>query len=251
MRAHFHDHFSSHASAYSEHRPVYPAELSTFLASIAPGRDQVWDCGTGSGQAAVVLAADFDRVVATDASAAQLAHARAHPRVEYRLAPERESGLATGSCDLVTAAQAAHWFDLPAFYEEAHRVLRPGGLLAIWCYNRTLVGPGIDPVIAAFQYQRVGPYWPSGREHTDAAYSKMPFPYERVEAPPLLMHQRWTRDQLIAYFGTWSSVRRCREIEGSDPITDIVTALSPLWPDPAEVRDVRWPLWVIAGHKPE
>lgn len=247
----FTDHFSSVALAYAAHRPRYPDELFAWLASISPARGVAWDCGAGSGQASVGLAAHFGRVIATDASAAQIAQAPPHPAVEYRVAPAEDTGLPDESADIVTVAQAAHWFDLPAFYEEAHRVLRPGGLLAIWCYNRTLVGPGIDPVIAAFQYQRVGPYWPSGREHTDAAYSKMPFPYERVEAPPLLMHQRWTRDQLIAYFGTWSSVRRCREIEGSDPITDIVTALSPLWPDPAEVRDVRWPLWVIAGHKPE
>jgi SAM-dependent methyltransferase len=247
----FQDHFSAHASEYSEHRPVYPAELSTFLAGLAPGRGQVWDCGTGSGQAAVVLAADFDRVVATDPSAAQLAHAREHPRVEYRLAPERDSGLPSGSCDLVTAAQAAHWFDLTAFYQEADRVLRPRGVLAIWCYNRTLVEPAIDSVIAAFQYQRVGPYWPSGREHTDARYRTLPFPYERLDVPPLVMRQRWTRDQIAAYFGTWSSVRRCRQIEGVDPVPDIVRDLSRLWPDPAGVRDVSWPLCIIAGRKPE
>src|SRR5262245_40543455 len=135
----FADHFSGHAADYAEHRPGYPAELCAFLATVAPARGLVWDCGTGSGQAAVVLAARFEHVVATDPSAAQLAHARLHPRVEYRTAPERDSGLPPGSCDLVTAAQAAHWFDLPAFYAEADRVLRSGGVLAIWCYNTTLV----------------------------------------------------------------------------------------------------------------
>jgi SAM-dependent methyltransferase len=246
----FADHFSRHASAYAEHRPRYPAELSTFLAGLAPARELVWDCGTGSGQAAVVLAADFSHVVATDPSAAQLAYARHHPRVEYRSAPERDSGLAPDSCDLVTAAQAAHWFDLTAFYGEADRVLRPGGVLAIWCYNTTLVEPAIDRVIYTFQHERVGPHWPSGREHTDAAYRTLPFPYGRIEAPPLVMRHRWTRDQLVAYVDTWSSVRRCRQAEGRDPVDEFARDIAPLWPDAAEVRDVRWPLHVIAGRKP-
>lgn len=246
----FADHFSRHAADYSQHRPHYPAELSTFLASITARRELVWDCGTGSGQAALVLAADFDRVVATDPSAAQLAHARPHPRIEYGQAPERDSGLPALSCDLVTAAQAAHWFDLPAFYREADRVLRPGAVLAIWCYNRTLVEPAVDRVIAAFQYERVGPYWPAGREHTDAGYRTLPFPYERIEVPPLVMRHRWTRDQLVAYVDTWSSVRRCRQAEGADPVAEFARSLSPLWPDRAEARPVSWPLCVLAGRKP-
>lgn len=244
------DHFSRCASAYAEYRPGYPAELGSFLADISPGRGLAWDCGTGSGQAAVVLAAAFDRVVATDASAEQLAHARPHPRVEYRRALDRDSGLARASCDLVTAGQAAHWFDLPAFYREVDRVLRPGGALAIWCYTRTLVAPEIDAVVSAFQYQRVGPYWPAGREHTDAGYRTLPFPYERIAAPPLAMRHLWTRRQLEAYIGTWSSVRRCRDVEGADPVAGLTRDLAPLWPDADGVREVRWPLSVIAGRKP-
>ncbi len=197
-----------------------------------------------------MLAADFDRVIATDPSAAQLANARAHPKIEYRVAPERDSGLVPESCDLVTAAQAAHWFDLPAFYQEVDRVLRPSGVLAIWCYNKTLVEPAIDPIIAAFQYERVGPYWPSGREHTDAGYQTLPFPYDRIDVPTLWMRQLWTRRQLIGYFDTWSSVRRCREVERRDPIEEIERDIAPLWPDPDEIREVRWPLCVISGRKP-
>jgi SAM-dependent methyltransferase len=250
MSESFRDHFSSCASAYAEHRPGYTAELATYLASLTPGRELAWDCGTGSGQAAVVLAAEFERVIATDASAEQLAHARPHPRVEYRRALDRDSGLPTASCDLVTAGQAAHWFDLPAFYQEVDRVLRPGGAVAIWCYNRTLVSPAIDPVISRFQYQRVGPYWPSGREHTDAEYRTLPFPYDRLEAPPIAMRHEWTRHQLEAYMGTWSSVRRCREVEGVDPMIELARDLDPLWPDTTEVREVRWPLCIIAGRKP-
>ena len=78
-----------------------------------------WDVATGSGQAAVELAARFDRVVATDASAAQLASAEARPNVTYLHEPAERSSLDDASADLVTVAQALHWFDHRAFFAEA------------------------------------------------------------------------------------------------------------------------------------
>ena len=155
----FADHFSKHASAYAESRPSYPAELARYLASVAPGHRLAWDCGTGSGQAAILLAEYFDRVVATDPSAAQLEQAPAHPRVEYRVGREGECGLPDACCDLVTAAQAAHWFDLPAFHAEVARVTRPRAVVALWCYVRTEVSDEVDAVIRWFQFERVGQCW--------------------------------------------------------------------------------------------
>jgi ubiquinone/menaquinone biosynthesis C-methylase UbiE len=246
----FADHFSGHATDYAEFRPTYPRELISFLASVAPSRNLVWDCGTGSGQAAVLLANEFDRVVATDPSSAQLKKAREHPRIEYRVAPERDSGLPAASCDLVTAAQAAHWFDMPAFNLEADRVLRPRGVLGIWCYKATEVDPPISRLIAMFEHQRLGPYWPRGREHVNAGYRTLPFPYEQLDVPPFVMRILWSRDQLEGYVETWSAIRRFSEVEVGNPMDDFRRDLAPLWPDPSEIREVRWSLAVIAGRKP-
>lgn len=124
--ASFADHFSGHAKAYAACRPTYPTGLIEYLASLCAARKLAWDAGTGSGQAAVRLAAHFERVLATDASPEQIGHAQAHQRVEYRLALAHDSGLPSHSADLVTVAQALHWFDLPRFYAEVRRVLRPG-----------------------------------------------------------------------------------------------------------------------------
>jgi ubiquinone/menaquinone biosynthesis C-methylase UbiE len=123
----FKDHFSKQAADYAIFRPSYPQELFAYLGSIAPSRGLAWDCGTGNGQAAVGLTSVFDRVIATDASAKQIANAHPHKRVDYRVARAEESGLESANVDLILIAQALHWFDLDRFYAEARRVLKPDG----------------------------------------------------------------------------------------------------------------------------
>lgn len=111
----FKDHFSVAAHEYDRFRPAYPPALIDFLAAVAPARRLAWDCATGTGQAAVALAERFERVIASDASAAQVGHAVAHPRVDYRVATAEDCGLPSRSAELVTVAQALHWLDLDAF----------------------------------------------------------------------------------------------------------------------------------------
>lgn len=137
----FEDHFSELAQAYARYRPSYPSALFSYLASVAPGREFAWDCGTGNGQAALALAEHFDRVVATDASAAQIAHAFAHERVDYRVERAEAVSLGDGSTDLITVAIAVHWFDLEAFYREVRRVLKAKGILAVWTYHLPMIEP--------------------------------------------------------------------------------------------------------------
>lgn len=143
----FHDHFSEHAEDYARFRPTYPDSLYKFLGETVTARALAWDCATGNGQAAVGLAAHFERVIATDASRPQIAQALAHPRVEYRVAEATQSGLADASVDLVTIAQALHWFDTPTFYAEVRRVLTPAGVCAAWGYGLMRIAPAIDAVV--------------------------------------------------------------------------------------------------------
>jgi SAM-dependent methyltransferase len=242
------DHFSSVAATYAECRPCYPPALATFLASLAPSRLLAWDCGTGSGQAAGILAGAFERVVATDPSDAQLSHAARHPRIEYRKGSDAASGLPGESCDLVSAAQAAHWFDIPAFYAEANRVLKRGGVLAVWGYAPIHVSPSIDPVIASFEHEQMGSYWPKGRELATHQYRDLPFPYDRLDSPPFIMEHEWTCAQLLGYLGTWSAVDRYRAAEHRDPVADIAAVLEPLWGP--STRLVTWPIHLLVGRKP-
>ena len=248
MSSAFKDHFSNQATDYARFRPNYPADLFAWLAGIAPARGTAWDCGTGSGQAAVGLAAHFERVIATDPSRKQLEHAEPHPRIDYRLAPAEVSLLDTASIDLVTVAQAIHWFDLDKFYAEAKRVLKPGGIIAAWTYTLLDVEAGVDTLVSDYYRNVVGPYWPPERKMVDDRYRSLPFPFEPVATPPFEIRTEWSRADLLGYLGTWSATQAYLKAMGSDPLIELSHRLVPMWPDPDLKKTLRWPLHLRVGR---
>lgn len=245
----FSDHFSPLADRYAALRPTYPLELFAWLATLPAQRDLAWDAGTGSGQAAVALAEHFAEIVATDAAAAQLAQARPHPQVSYRRAAAEESGLADASVDLVTVAQAVHWFDLDRFYAEVRRVLAPGGAVAVWCYLGVTLAPEIDRVIEHYYREVVGPYWPPERAAVEDGYRSLPFPFAEVAAPAFHIRLRWDLARFAGYLGTWSASRHWSDAHGgADPLAEIAADLAAAWGDPMEEREVEWPLGLRVGR---
>lgn len=244
----FEDHFSGHASAYRSHRPTYPASLFASLASLAPGHALAWDAGCGNGQAAVGLAGHFDQVVATDPSAQQIASATPYPRVRYLVEPAEQSSLALSSADLITVAQALHWFDLDRFYPEVRRVARPGAILAAWTYVQAQVTPAVDAVVHAFYHGLINPYWPQDRQKVERGYEDLAFPFDAVDPGRHTIEMIWTADQLGAYIATWSAVQRYRAATGQDPMPAFTEALENAWGDPQALRPVRWPLHILCGR---
>ncbi len=244
----FQDHFSAHAADYAAARPDYPAALFEWLADRVDGHELAWDCATGNGQAAGALARHFARVIATDASAEQIANAVPGPHVEYRVATAEAPGLGPASVDLVTVAQALHWFDRPRFYAAARSVLRPGGLIAVWCYGLFTITPSLDDCTRDFYTRVVGPDWPPERRLIDERYETLPFPFRKITPPAFRMERTWTRERVLAYLRTWSAVRRYRQREGRDPLALVADDIARLWGQQAQ-RRVRWPLYLRVGRR--
>jgi ubiquinone/menaquinone biosynthesis C-methylase UbiE len=241
----FKDHFSKQAADYAKFRPRYPKQLFQWLASIAPGRDLAWDCATGNGQAAVELAEVFGRVVATDASEKQVANAERHAGVQYRVASAEASGLESSSIDLITVAQALHWFDLAKFYSEARRVLKPRGIVAAWAYKLATVARPIDAVVNHYYEDVVGPYWPAERGLVEK-FEELSFPFPAVETPAFEMVVEWNVEQLLGYLGTWSATQRFMAAEKCNPLEGVEKELRKVWG--AETRRVTWPLTIKVGR---
>jgi ubiquinone/menaquinone biosynthesis C-methylase UbiE len=235
--------FTSVAREYAEFRPGYPPELFAWLDAAVTSHDAVWDCGCGSGQASVALADYFQAVHATDVAPEQIAVARPHPRVRYSVAPAEHCGLPAASVDLVTVAQALHWFDVPAFYAEARRVGRPGALLAVWNYPRPRFADAeLDRLFLDFYSNVVGPYWPAGRRHIEANYTTLPFPFRELEHPEFGLDLDWPFEQVIGYVSSWSATAQYRKALGSDPVPLLRASLGAAWPGAGATARVRIPL---------
>lgn len=246
MSSGFKDHFSERASGYASYRPHYPPALAAWLSEIAPGKGLAWDVACGSGQLSTQLGAHFDRVIATDASAAQIEQGVPHPRVEYRVEPAEKSSLPYRSVDLITAAQAAHWLTLPDFYKEAGRVAGPGAVLALIAYGRTQIDLGIDSIIEEFYGGDLDAWWPPERKHIETEYRDLDFPFQRIEAPAFEMQVSWTADDLLGYVRTWSAVRAMEGAHGPGATERFAAALRAEWGK--DTRLVRWPVVVKAGR---
>jgi SAM-dependent methyltransferase len=128
--------FGHNVAAYEAARPSYPAEAVAHVVGhgqIGPGR-RVLDLAAGTGKLTRLLVPTGADVVAVEPVAAMREQLRALlPAIEVRDGTAEGLPLADGSVDVITVAQAFHWFDPPVALAEMHRVLRPDGhLFLVW-----------------------------------------------------------------------------------------------------------------------
>lgn len=243
--------FSVASDQYAAARPRYPAPLFDYLSASVPDRVRAWDCGTGSGQAALTLAERFGSVEATDVSREQIAHAAGHERVRYSVQPAEETAFRDGSFSLVTVAQALHWFDFERFWPEVQRVLKPGGVFAAWAYTWPHISREADRIVAAGLLDAIEDDWaPQNRLAWDG-YANVPFPFRELETPRFALSLQWNLDQFLSYVGTWSATRRYIERNGDGLLANLSEELETEWGERASTRTVSMDFYCRAGrHEP-
>lgn len=239
------DLFSKQADVYARFRPSYPPELYEYIYSFVPDFGQAWDCATGNGQAALALSARFRQVMASDHSQQQLDKAVKRDNIHYLRCKAEQSPFPDNSFSLITVAQSYHWFDFPAFKKEVERVIKPGGVLAIWGYN---IPQGDDELlnesIRFFYRQVAGPFWDPERKYIDEAYQTVGFGFDN-ELPARDFHitVEWDADDVLGYFSTWSSVQHYVKEMNTDPVKAFRQRIFDSWPSPGKIP-LRFPVFL-------
>ncbi|MBD2755945.1 class I SAM-dependent methyltransferase [Spirosoma validum] len=240
------DRFSGHADLYAQYRIDYPADLYDFVLSFTQNRQSAWDCATGNGQVADTLAEFFGQVEATDISETQLARATQKPNIHYQISPAEQTPFADHTFDLITVAQAIHWFDVNAFHQEVRRVAKPGATLAEWGYGLVQLGPDLDPMMLDFYRNWIGPYWDPQRKYIDDAYATLPFPFADVQRAEFTIRRTWSLDRFLNYLRTWSAVRQYIHENEEDPTIRLREEFVQVWGD--QERDMNFPVFLRVGR---
>lgn len=236
------DHFSDRSQAYRVYRPGYPDDLFSYLSSLTKEHKRAWDCGTGSGQSAIALAKYFSEVIGTDASENQIKNAAVKEGVIYKVEKAENTSIASDSVDLITVAQAVHWFNNAEFSREVMRVLKPEGKLAIWTYGLFTVSPEINAVIDNLYGPVLDAYWPAERKEVESGYQNISFPMPEIQTPEFQMDTEWDLTQLTGYLCTWSAVKRYEADLGVNPVTARYEEILNHWGNPKQKRTFKWPL---------
>jgi SAM-dependent methyltransferase len=239
------DRFSSHAGQYAAFRPTYPRELYDFIFSHLNHSDKAWDAGTGNGQVARDLAEKFTWVDATDISPQQIKNAYPANNISYSLAAEK-TRFPDKTFDLITVAQAIHWFNIISFYSEVRRVAKRNAVLAVWGYGLLRIVPEIDSPLDHFYTAVVGPYWDKERRLIDEHYRTLSFPFDEIESPDFPFSFRWTLDEFQGYLSTWSSVQKYKSEKGIDPVESFIDEIRPSWKE--KIQTVKFPLFLRIGR---
>lgn len=245
----YQEHFATHPERYEKYRPTYPDALFNYLSSLVKTRELAWDCATGNGQAAIGLSPYFEEVVASDAQLAQLQQAKDKSNIVYVKWQANKTDLEKHSVDMVTVAQALHWLDFESFYDEVRRVLKPGGVLAAWCYAVGRMSPEIDKAVSHLYAKVLKDCWPDERHYIDDHYRSIPFPFEILEAPAFEMQKSFDYESFMGYLSTWSAVKEYQARTKKDPLKHIQADIKAAFEKDGPTQEMVWPIHMLVGRQ--
>jgi ubiquinone/menaquinone biosynthesis C-methylase UbiE len=223
------DYFSGHSKLYATFRPTYPENLYDFIFKQVKHFDRAWDCATGNGQVAQVLAKHFRHVEATDISQQQLDNAVQIKNIHYSQHSAEKTAFPGKHFDLITVGQALHWFDLTKFYQEVNRVAKKDALFAVWGYAVCSVNQHVDEHFNHFYNHVVGPYWDSARRMVEEEYQNLPFPFEQIATRKFSIEVEWTLEEFAGYLTTWSATQKFMRDKNYNPVPEVVKLIQPYW----------------------
>lgn len=233
--------FSIHSANYSKFRPVYPGELFDLLMSYVSERKYAWDCGTGNGQVAQELSKYFEKVFATDISPQQIEQALPNDKIQYSIQKAEKTIFPDNTFDLITVAQAIHWFDFYEFYNEVFRTMKHNGILAVFGYGLFRTFREADPILQSLYFNILGPFWGEQRRYIDKNYETIPFPFVELEKIDLEIVLEWRLDHLIGYLETWSATKNYMKVNNKNPIDLIYDDLKKVWGN-EHAKTVKFPI---------
>ncbi|CDZ78168.1 ubiquinone/menaquinone biosynthesis methyltransferase [Legionella massiliensis] len=241
-------HFNQQANNYLRFRPDYPTALYDYLLTLVAKSQCAWDCGTGNGQAALILAERFEQVIASDVNQAPLDVAPKKANIRYLCCAAEKTPIEDKSVDLITIAQAMHWFNFDLFYQEIRRVAKDSAVIAAWCYSLGKFGSEIDKQISKLYDEILGDdYWPVERRYIDKEYQTIPFPFKRITTPSFSIEKELNLPELLGYLNTWSAVKEYELRNKLNPITLVADELASIWGDPQIKYKISWPLHLLVA----
>lgn len=242
------DLFSKQSEAYAKFRPSYPKEIFNFLLTQVRERTAAWDCGTGNGQVAATLAEHFENVYATDISEGQLSKAILKPNIVYKIEPAEKTTFDDSMFDLITVAQAIHWFNFEKFYSEVKRTLKPEGIIAVIGYTLPKIDEQVDAILDHFYTGILNGYWDKERKYLDEMYETIPFPFKEIKAPIFIAQYFWEAEQMIGFLNSWSAVQHYIDKNNSNPVDLVAGDLRKCW-RPNSKKTIIFPIVLRVGKK--
>ncbi|MEO8412184.1 MAG: class I SAM-dependent methyltransferase [Ginsengibacter sp.] len=242
------DNFSKQSDLYARFRPGYPKQLFDFLLPLVPGKQTAWDCATGNGQVAATLSQYFNEVYATDISSEQIRNAITRENIFYAVGNAEETSFPGDKFDLITVAQAIHWFDFEKFYHEAKRTLQTGAIIAVIGYDIFKINKEINLLVDQLYRKTTGPYWDAERKYIDDRYTTIPFPFKEIETPGFSMNYHWELEQVVGYLNTWSAVQHYTRRNNENPVDKFSEELKKVWGN-IQKRKVTFPIFMRTGRK--